>query len=373
MEESMKNLTLKELTNCRVCGGSLSVVEQIKDVPFDGMELLKRPEPPSCSDFDLLKCSACGHYQIANADNFQYPNDWNNTTGFDAILDTWRHSIEYLATLAPSRDRAFEMLCGTKIIGEAEKYFQHVDREGPEKLILWNPKENNHSVVYNYVSSESSKGSFDVFYLYDTLAHIENIKQVLDDAFLILKEGGVGWIEVPNGLTIINECQYFSILPEHINYFTPHSLSTLVKLAGFQTLLIQPSLGGDHLDIFFKKPDNQFSISTTKDRQLNIILDEISKHSGVVIWGAGAKSHQIFGYLSDKLKVAHIVDSGAHKYGLFIPGAQVCIEAPSEEIFSGADLVIIFAVSFEKEISIMLRDKYHYDGKILSLSDSLLK
>jgi hypothetical protein len=373
MRKNMKNLTLKRLDNCRVCGGDLSVVERIENVPIDGMELLKKPGMPSCLDFDLLKCSICGHYQIPNAENFQYVNDFNNTSGLDIILNTWKDSIKYLSSIAPSHDKAFEMLCGTRITGEGEKYFHHVVREQLEKLVSWDLKQNGHTVIYDYAASHLSEGTFDVFYLYDVLAHIENITDVLKDAFLILKEDGVGWIEVPNGLAIINECQYFSILPEHVNYFTPHSLSTLIQLAGFQTLLIQESLGGDHLDIFFKKPNTQLSISKTMKKQFDLILNEVSRYSKVVIWGAGAKAHQIFGYLSSRLQVAHVVDSGTYKYGLFIPGAQVCIEAPSEDIFAEADLVIIFAVSFENEITTILRDKYHYEGRILSLSDSILK
>jgi hypothetical protein len=365
-----RSFSLKSLNHCRVCDSSLFVVEKIKNVPIDGMELLKKPIEPTCFDFDLLKCSVCGHYQISNIDNFQYANDWNNTSNLDSILDTWRKSIKYLSSIVQSHNKAFEMLCGTGILGEGEKYFQQIIREGPEKLITGN-KKNNHTAIYDYAVPDLSKNTFDAFYLYDVLAHIENVSDVLKDAFLILKEGGAGWIEVPNGLTIINKRQYFSILPEHINYFTPHSLSTLVESAGFQTILIQPSLGGDHLDIFFRKPESCLSISEVMVRQFKFILDEVSKHKKVVIWGAGAKAHQIFGYLSDKLQVTHIVDSGVHKYGLFIPGAQVYVEAPSEEIFTESDLVVIFAVSFEEEITAILRNKYHYQGGILSLSHSL--
>jgi hypothetical protein len=367
----MNKYILEKLNECRVCGGKLTVVENIKNIPIDGMELLNQPIVPTCLDFDLLRCSMCGHYQMPNIENFQHANDWNNTSNLDVILDTWKNSIKYLSSIAPSHEKAFEILCGTKMIGESEKYFKQVVRQTPEALVCEDKKDGVHTVIYNHVDSHIPRGIFDAFYLYDVLAHIENVAQVLKDAFEILKENGAGWIEVPNGLTIINECQYYSILPEHINYFTPHSLSTLVHSAGFQTLLIQPSLGGDHLDIFFKKPKTNLSIIKNMKKQFDVILDEISNHSNVVIWGAGAKAHQIFGYLSDKLKVSHIVDSGSHKYGLFIPGANVCIEAPSKEIFIDADLVIIFAVSFEKEITVILREEYHYNGKILSLSSSL--
>ncbi|MDR1523543.1 MAG: methyltransferase domain-containing protein [Endomicrobium sp.] len=358
------NLRLKPLTKCRVCSGDLVTVEKMFNVPIDGMKLAKSPVKPSWLDFTIFKCSTCGHYQIQEADNFVYINDWNNTAEFSDIMKTWKASIKFLSSITKKHDKVIEVLAGKNIFGISEKYFGEIVRLSPDDIMK--KQKNNHSIIYEF--SVYTDG-FDAIYIYDVLSHIENVKLILDDAFLILKEGGVGWIEVPNGLMIMDEQQYFSILPEHINYFTPDSLSMLVRRSGFQTVVVQSSLGNAHLDIFFKKPKRQLSFTQTQEKQISWLLRIMSCYNNVVIWGAGAKAHQIFGsYLLNCLNVKHIVDSGTYKHGLFIPGAVIPIEAPSKEIFANADVVIIFAISFEQEITRQLRDEFCYKKEILSLS-----
>jgi hypothetical protein len=134
--------------------------------------------------------------------------------------------------------------------------------------------------------------------------------------------------------------------------------------------MIRPGLGGDHLYVFFQKPFKKSSLMERRDRQAAAILSEAGKHKDVVVWGAGAKAHYLFGYLSNKLNVSHIVDGSPAKQGLFMPGAQVSVEKPSDEIFKTADLVIIFAASFEREITETLRGQYNYTGEIFRLSEN---
>jgi FlaA1/EpsC-like NDP-sugar epimerase len=143
----------------------------------------------------------------------------------------------------------------------------------------------------------------------------------------------------------------------------------LLYLTGFQTLCVRPALGKDHVEIFFKKPINGPTLLNKKEKLCDTILNESAKHSHVVIWGAGGKSHTLFGYLGEKLHVAHIVDTDPVKQGLYIPGASVCVEAPSQTIFANTDLVIIFSASYEKEIINTLNDEFSYHGKILCLSN----
>jgi SAM-dependent methyltransferase len=209
--------------------------------------------------------------------------------------------------------------------------------------------------------------SFDAFYSLEVFEHLDDPLKVLKDIYDTLKEDGVGWIEVPNGLTIINKAQYYNILPDHLNYYTPHSLSVLAYLAGFQTLCIRPSLNDDQLEIFIQKKEKNY-LSKIQKKQIDFLLTESSHYSNIVVWGAGAKAHTLLGLLGKNLKIRHIVDTDDAKHGLYIPGAAICIEIPTQEIFTRADMVIIFAVSYEEEIIKIVREKYFYKGRIVRLS-----
>jgi hypothetical protein len=117
-----------------VCGGKLSVVEKIKNVPIDGMKLSRTPVESTCVDLELFKCVVCGHYQIPNFENFRCITDFDSSA-LDTLLSIWKHSIGYLSSISASHNKVFEMLGGTRIIGECEKYFHKVIRELPDTLI----------------------------------------------------------------------------------------------------------------------------------------------------------------------------------------------------------------------------------------------
>jgi hypothetical protein len=53
-----------------------------------------------------------------------------------------------------------------------------------------------------------------------------------------------------------------------------------------------------------------------------------------------------------------------------MPGASICVEAPSKDIFLNAELVIIFAASHEKEIKKILHEEYSYKGEIFCLTEN---
>lgn len=366
----MSNYIPKALTNCRVCGAGIVVFEKFKDMPLESSTLSSHPVNSKHSNVNLYKCPACGHYQIPLISDLPYHSECT-ATNMKVLMEDRNLSFSYLSSLVQDHDRILEVGCGAGIMFElAEKFFQKVVGVDPSKEAVAKIKEGNHEIINDYFNADLPLGGdFDAFYALQTFEHVDNPLQILKDVYSVLKPGGVGWIEVPNGLTIINEAQYYSIFPDHLNYYTPHSLSALVYLSGFQTLFVRPSLGKDHVEIFFRKPADGFSISDRKEKLCNIILDESSKHSQVVIWGAGGKSHTLFGYLGEKLHVAHVVDTDPVKQGLYLPGASVIVEAPSPYIFSHADLVVIFSASYEREITDTLRNTFAYKGEILCLSN----
>jgi SAM-dependent methyltransferase len=364
MNESM----VETLTYCRICGKMLSLVEKFTNMPLDGITLLNKPSIPKRADVNFYRCSACGHYQIP-LDPTLDPTLEYTSLNMKTLMENRKKSIEYLSGIAPGSNRILEIGCGNGVMFETVgAYFGEIVGVDPAKNVI-ETTENNHLVINDYFHAGLPLGGlFDAFYALQTLEHIDNPMQIMKDVYVALKEGGVGWIEVPNGLTIINEAQYYSIFSVHLNYYTPHSLSTLAYLSGFETLYVHPSLGKDHLEIFVRKP-KPVSLAGRKNKQCENILAESLKYSHIVIWGAGGKSHALLGYLYDKLRIAHIVDIDTNKQGLYLPGASVRVEAPSKKLFENTDLVIIFSVPYEKEIINILHNEFFYDGQILCLSD----
>jgi hypothetical protein len=366
----MNELALEHLENCRICGTKLHLVEKMDKIPLDGAKFEKNVCMPEFYNSVLYLCPHCGLYQMPDIENFSDFYNFSNT--------------KYIESLASSRNKTFEELLsyfegrravlGIEDIGfdrVASKYFQKVVTVDPERLCKEGTGGSNHFILGECLSAGfQPEQGFDMAYIICPLSHVSKPLQIMRDIGLVLKEGGVGWIEVLNGETLVAEGQYYNFMPILLNHWTPYSLITLLKLADLNTLMIRPGLGGDHLNVFFQKPPKAPSLMERRDRQAAAILSEAEKHKDVVVWGAGAKAHYLFGYLSNKLHISRIVDASPAKQGLFMPGAEVPIEKPSNEIFRTADLVIIFAASYEKEITETLRRQYNYTGKIFCLSEN---
>jgi SAM-dependent methyltransferase len=367
-EIDMSGLTLKPLENCRVCGTKLRLIEKMDKVPLDGAKFEKNVCMPDFYDSALYLCPHCGLYQMPDIENFSDFYNFSNTKYIESLANSRKKTFEELLLFSGGRENAL----GIEDVGFdriASGYFQKVLTIDPERLCREGAGENNHFVPGECLSLGSRpEPGFDMAYIICPLSHVDNPLRIMRDIGSVLKEGGVGWIEVLNGETLVAEGQYYNFMPILLNHWTPYSLATLLKLSGLDTLMIRPGLGGDHLNVFFQKPVKKPSLMARRDRQAAAILDEAGKHKNVVVWGAGAKAHYLFGYLSDKLHVSHIVDGSPAKQGLFMPGAGVPVEKPSGGIFKATDLVIIFAASYEKEITETLRGQYNYRGKIFCLS-----
>ncbi|MDR2406957.1 MAG: hypothetical protein LBE13_02420 [Bacteroidales bacterium] len=362
-------LTLKSLKNCRVCGRKLQLFEKINNIPIDGAKFTDKPTIPEFYDSAVYCCPECGLYQMPDIDNFSDFYNFSNT--------------KYIKSLNSERQVIFKELIShaknmTNVLGIEDVGFEQMAKKSFEKTLIIDPLklcrdgagENNHFILNECIRAGVKAGNnFDAVYIICPLAHIDNPLQVMKDISVLLKGDGVGWIEVLNGEALVSRGQYYNFMPILLNYWTSHSLSVLLKLSGLEILTIGLGLDGDHLNVIFKKQYKKPSLVEKRDRQINLIFNEIARHKKAIIWGAGAKAHYLFGYLSDKLKISHIVDGSPAKEGLYMPGAQVPVEKPSKEIFQDSDLVIIFAASYTKEITQILREVYAYQGDIFSLSE----
>jgi SAM-dependent methyltransferase len=359
-------------TECRICGAKAFVFDKLENMPIGGASvLLDKPSDVVCSDIVLYRCSSCGHIQIASIISDELHAIFASTN-IETFMSYRKRSMAYLSSMSKEHKRVLEIGCGTGIMfNTVKKYFNNIVGVEPVKESVDRILMDDKIVVINdYFHKELPLGdSFDAFYSLEVFEHLDDPLKVLKDIYNTLKQDGVGWIEVPNGLTIINKAQYYNILPDHLNYYTPHSLSVLAYLAGFQTLHIRSSLNDDQLEIFIQKNKESY-LSKERKEQIDFLINESLHYSNVVIWGAGAKAHTLFGMLNMRLRITHIVDTDSAKHGLYIPGTSKYIEFPVQSVFMDADLVIIFAVSYEAEIITALREQFLYTGKILTLSNN---
>jgi 2-polyprenyl-3-methyl-5-hydroxy-6-metoxy-1,4-benzoquinol methylase len=75
--------------------------------------------------------------------------------------------------------------------------------------------------------------------LFNVLEHVNDLKECLNAMHLVLKDGGILLVDVPNHLVMDWKSKMLRRWPrldlsEHINYFVPKTLNRLMKQAGFK-------------------------------------------------------------------------------------------------------------------------------------------
>lgn len=211
---------------------------------------------------------------------------------------------------------------------------------------------------------------FDAFVTRQVLEHVEDMRDFLLTIRGNLAPGAVGLVEVPNLDKIRTECRFFDFIPEHINYFTPQSLSLVMQLSGFHTLEVCSVQDGESLRVLVRwdpMPDYRpiaSSIDALKSDISSLLAEFRLQGKKVAIWGAGGKGLSLMA-ITDLRTVTLLVDSDRHKAGLFTPVSHLQVESPQEIARRGIDVVIIMAPAYEREIARVLREDLGFAGDIV--------
>ena len=87
----------------------------------------------------------------------------------------------------------------------------------------------------DFLSEEIEPNSFDLVTLFEVIEHVPNPAEVLLRAGEVVRPGGLVYLTTPNFASLdrfVAGKDWKIIHPEHLTYFTPHTLRTLVKKTG---------------------------------------------------------------------------------------------------------------------------------------------
>lgn len=197
---------------------------------------------------------------------------------------------------------------------------------------------------------ELTESSYDLVILSHVVEHLKSPQSLISNLRSLLTDSGVLYIEVPNLLKTSDTMTYFNF--EHVNYFTPTTLTSFMGKIGFQL---------DHLETYDNSPDimpfypviastwrksaliNEHVISdytaafaAVRDydelagkeiRRLQRIVDDILVKiptGRLALWGAGLHTSQLMSVtrLSSN-NLAFIIDNDQKKHGQELNGVKV--------------------------------------------------
>lgn len=362
---------------CRICGnncdglsritntlGNVSVLYNTANVK-NGLELT----------IEIFSCSSCLHYQINNIMDDSYYDDYVMSTSFSpSIINLAKHEIELILNhLSPSnRNLIVEIGAGDGFfLNIAKNNFRNLVGFEPSKAFCLTAKKNGVELINQYYYPNENYpilNSMNAFISRQVFEHIENPLEMLISLKKYFEVNGIGLIEVPNGLKIIEGSRYYEVFNDHLNYFTPNSLTKLIMQSGYELISINSLFNDDYLVAIFRLPE----AIKTDFFSLNIDLEITKKlenydasNKNIALFGIGAKGQQIYHRIRDKVSIKKIFDNDKNKIGKFPSNCDVSISIPNQVELDNIDLIIITALTYKQEIFDQLKEDLKYTGEVV--------
>ena len=125
---------------------------------------------------------------------------------------------------------------------------------------------------------------FDVVYAAQVLEHLQEPIDTLREIYRILKPGGILYVDVPNYQTIPIKAGkddfYLNAPPQHINYFTPHTLQQLLEKSEF-IIDCMTSEGGLKWENLFNRPITSDIADAYRKHDHSSNASQIAGHSNL--------------------------------------------------------------------------------------------
>lgn len=213
---------------------------------------------------------------------------------------------------------------------------------------------------------------------------LEHVSDPLDFARTVRRAVGdrpdtVVYFEVPNALFTLRDLAIWDLIYEHCSYFTPSSLVSLFRRAGFEVVRVGEAFDGQYLQIELRpdtpveNPDLEGDLDPARiapavDRFVDWYHEKTSRWEDLfarverqdqkaVLWGAGSKGVTILNVLSEAANaLEYVVDINPKKQGKHVAGTGHEIVPPAFLREYRPDLIVLTNGIYENEIRETVRE-----------------
>ena len=236
---------------------------------------------------------------------------------------------------------------------------------------------------------------FDLAILVGVLEHLRD----LDEAFMhlrtILNPGGLLYVEVPDATAFAEwpNAPYQDFSTEHINFFAPASLDTLMNRRGFSRVFLEQNhreqsyrtVMSNVSAVYRRQPsttvaapkmdtetacglERYLAQCSADDERLQAKIDVlVDAGQPILVWGVGTHTTRLMA--TSRLPKANIVafiESNARYHGKTLQGRPII--AP-EELRRHAEPVLVSSRVFQHEIAAQIRDDLGCANSVILLYD----
>lgn len=367
-----------EAAICRLCSfDGIETEVELVGMPRWNHRLLQAHELAADrgANLTVCRCPCCGFVSVPLKLSDDYYDDYVNVPSLSPQAQNFQteQAVGFVERFSLSGRSVLEIGCG-------DGFFLHSMQNAGAQCFGIEPssaqcevaRARGLKVEHGILSGNRllTEAPFDAFVTRQVFEHIDDISDFLLTIRSNLRAGAVGLVEVPNLDKLAHEARFFDFIPEHLNYFTPRTLSLALQLAGFEVLEVCPVQEGESLRALVQwntlpEYDSLASRIVSLRADVAAFLSACRLNGKkVAIWGAGGKGLSMMA-IADMSQVDLLVDGDPGKVGLYTPVSHIRVSPPEAIALQRIGAVIVMAPAYENEIAHKLRAELAFSGDIV--------
>ncbi len=316
------------------------------------------------ADLRVYVCADCGHLFQSDVDldllakiYGDYYRHYTGDTG-ETMLAPYRDPFDAVAKLVlrtrpwRSSPRLVEIGCSRveSLVPFADMGF---DCTGVDPSPLAATPHEKIRLIAGYYETSDIGGAVDVVISRFNLEHIVDLEAFMRKLVADLRDDGVLLVQIPNVEHYFRNRQPLFVAHEHIHYFSPRSLDSLLGRFGLRPLVFyasgQPSIiacySRDADPVSIQAPNLHPAVepfkATAASRQARV-LSLVERSKRIVLYGCGMSMFWMLPTLLDGTERSiRIVDDNPRVHGKLLPVFGLPVEPATPEVFAECDTVLL--------------------------------
>ena len=405
-----KNKGYREIINCRLCGSNrFTKFVDFGTVPLGNNLQKDIDEALNSQTFPLLinQCKDCDHFQLS----ISVDPKKLYATNYTYLSGVGKSFIAHLKSYANWAFNKFSLNHKSLVLdigsndGSCLKQFQELGCQvlgvDPAKLATDIANKNNIPTWNRFFNTSTADkillmyGQFDFITSHNVLAHIDDLNNVFENVYRLLKKDAYFVFEIGYFRDVLESGCFDTTYHEHLDYHHAKPLTSFLTSIGFSVEEFSRNrVQGGTLRTVVKKTSEGLLSENVKEFLKNESNSIISKNDFLNNWRNNIKlsmksfedkvnkyfknGFKIVGYgvptkatllleLSNLsiLQVPFIVEDNIHKVGRYLPKFAIPIYGLQKLLDYKPDIIIIFAWNFSDEIIQKLSNQIDWKCKCI--------